>query len=112
MVRNSKPSMDLANVQRQLRSGHTRGNNPRPLTADEVKTLEQKAVQLQEEIAEAQHQRTVARINSHNTQEAESTRAAVRNEGQLTRQALQPIAALVTGEGDDVDDRIRVKRNI
>ena len=73
--------------------------------------MEQKAAQLQEEMADARHQRTAASINSHSTQEAESTRAVVRNEGQLTRQALQPIAALVTGEGDDVDDRIRVKHN-
>ena len=73
--------------------------------------MEQKATQLQEEMTEARHQRTVARINSHTTQEAESTRAVVRNEGQLTRQALQPIAALVTGEDGNIDDRIRVKRN-
>ena len=107
----SKQSRALANVRLQLRTGNTRGNNPRPLIADEIKALEQKAARLQEEMAEARHQRTVASINSHSTQEAESTRAAVRNEGQLTRQALQPIAALVVGEGDDVDDRIRAKRN-
>ena len=111
MVRNSKQSTDLANVQRQLRSGHTRGKNPRPLTDDEVEALEQKRAKLQAEIAEAQHQRSVARINSHTTQEAEQTRAAVKAEGEQTRRALQPITALVVGEGDAVDDRIRIKRN-
>ena len=107
----SKQSRALANVRLQLRTGNTRGKNPRKLDADEIHILEKKAAQLQEEMAEAQHQRTVARTNSHTTREAESTRAAVHNEGQLTRQAFQPIAALVTGEDGDVDDRIRVKRN-
>ena len=106
-----KQSCALANVRLQLRTGHTRGNNPRPLTAEEVEALEQKAAQLQEEMADARHQRTVARINNHTTQEAEITRADVRNEGQLTRQALQPIAALVTGEDGNVYDSIKVKRN-
>ena len=107
----SKQSRALANVRLQLRTGHTRGKNPRPLTAEEVEALEQKAAQLQEEMADARHQRTVARINNHTTQEAESTRAVVRNEGQLTRQALQPLTALVIGEDGNVDDCIRANRN-
>eukprot|EP00973_Karenia_brevis_P060048 8355317-Karenia_brevis.AAC.1 len=107
----SKQSRALANVRTQLKTGKTRGNNPRKLTADEILALEQKATQLQEEIAEARHQRSVNRINSHTTQEAEQTRAAVHEEGQQMRQALQPIIALVAGEGDTIDDRLRIKRN-
>ena len=106
-----KKSRATAKVREQLKNGKTRGVNPRKLNANEIHVLEQKAAPIQEEMAEARHERSAARINSHNTQEAESTRVVVRNEGQLTRQALQPIAALVTGEGDDVDDRVRAKRN-
>ena len=71
----SKMSRAIARVREQLKSGKTRGVNPRPLTADEIQALEQKAAQLQEEMAEARHQRSVARINNHATQEAESTRS-------------------------------------
>jgi len=107
----SKESRALANVRLQIRSGSTRGVNPRKLSDDEIQVLKQKASRLQQEMAEARHQRSVARINGHTTQEAEQTRAAVRDEGQQTRQALQPLTALVVGEGDSVDDRIRTKRN-
>ena len=74
---NSKTSRALADVRLQLRTKKTRGKNPRVLTADELHALELKSVRLQEEMAEARHERAVARVNSHTTREAVQTREVV-----------------------------------
>ena len=74
----SKTSRALANVRLQLKTGKTRGSNPRKLTADEILALEQKATRLQAEMAEARHQRTAARVNSH-TSLKRHNRSCVKN---------------------------------
>ena len=58
---NSKQSRALADVRKQLSTGKTRGVNPRKLTADETRLLEQRAAQLQVEMAEARYQRSLTR---------------------------------------------------
>ena len=103
MVRNSTQSVQLANVQRQLRSGKTRGTNPRPLTLEEVQSLEVRRDKLQAEMSEAKRRRVVDRVNTHThtTQESEETRRAVREEGEHTRKAMQPIIDLITVKDTD-----------
>ena len=111
----SKESRALANVRLQLKTCKTRGENPRKLTADEILALEQKAAQLQGAMAEARHQRSAARVNSHTTEEAEQTRAAVAAEGEKTRGAvvaqLQPLTRLIDGENGTIDERIKARQN-
>ena len=101
---NSKTSRALADVRLQLRTKKTRGRNPRPLTADELHALELKSVRLQAEMAEARHERAVARVNSHTTREAVQTREAVSAQ-------LEPLTRLVVGESGTVDERIKARRN-
>ena len=100
----SKQSRALANVRLQLRTKKTRGKNPRVLTADELHALELKSARLQEEMAEARHERAVARVNSHTTREAAQTREAVSAQ-------LEPLTRLVVGESGTVDERIKARRN-
>ena len=98
MVRNSSQSVQLANVQRQLRSGKTRGTNPRSLSPEEVQALEARRDQLQAEILEAQRKRVADRVNAHNSTEAEATRKEIRADGDKTRAAIpktEDIAAKV-----------------
>ncbi len=67
MALNSKLSRALADVRRQLKSGKTRGTNPRPLTLEEVQALEVRRDQLQANMLEANRRRLVARVNTHTT---------------------------------------------
>ena len=55
----SKQSRDLANVRLQLKTGKTRGSNPRPLSSEEVHALEARRDQLRAEMAGRQRQRVV-----------------------------------------------------
>ena len=111
----SKTSRALANVRLQLRTGKTRGPNPRPLSADEIQALELKRAELLEQMAEARHQRSVNRINDHTTRQADLTRAAVKAEGEKTRGAvtaqLQPLTRLIDGENGTIDERIKARQN-
>ena len=63
--RASIQSRTLANVRLQLRTGKTRGSNPRPLSLEEVRALEARRDQLQTEMANRQRQRIVSRVNAH-----------------------------------------------
>ena len=101
----SKQSRDLANVRLQLKSGKTRGSNPRPLSSEEVRALEARRDQLQAKMADRQRQRLVIRVNAHATQEAEQTREAIIAE-------LQPLTSLVTGnEAYSREERIKARCN-
>ena len=101
----SKQSRDLANVRLQLKSGKTRGSNPRPLSSEEVRALEARRDQLQAEMADRQRQRIVNRVNAHTTQEAEQTREAI-----IT--ALRPLTSLVTGsEANSGEERVKARCN-
>ena len=98
-------SRTLANVRLQLRTGKTRGNNPRPLSAEEVCALEARRDELQTEMANRQRQRILSRVNIHTSQEAERTRKVIITE-------LQPITALVVGsEADSKEERIKARNN-
>ena len=85
----------------QLKSGKTRGTNPRLLTLEEVQSLEVRRDKLQAEMSEAKRRRLVDRVNTHTTQESEETRRAVREEGEHTRTAMQPIIDLITVKDTD-----------
>ena len=101
----SKQSRDLANVRLQLKSGKTRGSNPRPLSSEEVHALEARRDQLQAEMANRQRQRIVNRVNAHTTQEAEQTREAILTE-------LQPLTSLVAGsKANSREERIKARCN-
>ncbi len=89
----------------QLKSGKTRGSNPRPLSSEEVRALEARRDQLQAEMAEGRRQRVVGRVNAHTTQEAEQTREAIITE-------LQPLTSLVAGsEANSQQERIKARCN-
>ncbi len=101
----SKHSRDLANVRLQLKSGKTRGSNPRPLSPEEVQALDARRTKLQAEMAEGRRQRLVGRVNAHTTQEAEQTREAIHTE-------FQPLTSLVAGSGSsDRKERIKARNN-
>ncbi len=63
--KHSKASRDLYNINQQLRSGQTRGVNPRELRSDEIDTLEQHRDELRTKMREAVSRRLVSRINAH-----------------------------------------------
>ena len=98
-------SRTLANVRLQLRTGKTRGSNPRPLSSEEVRALEARRDQLQTEMANRQRQRIVSRVNTHLSQEAERTREVIITE-------LQPLTALVAGsDATSREERIKARNN-
>ena len=89
----------------QLKSGKTRGSNPRPLTPEEVRALEARREQLVSKVAARRLQRVVGRVNAHTTQEAEQTRDAIIAE-------LQPLTSLVSGDSaDSREERIKARNN-
>ncbi len=98
-------SRTLANVRLQLRTGKTRGTNPRPLSSEEVCALEARRDELQAEMANRQRQRILSRVNNHTSQEAERTREVIVTE-------LQPITVLVAGsDADSREERIKARNN-
>ena len=96
MAPSSKLDRDLANIRLQLRSGKKRGVNGRDLNPPEIQELEAQRDELVAQQLENKRRRVVARVNAHTTQEAEETRQAVREEGEHTRKAMQPIVDLIT----------------
>ena len=71
MVSNSKRANDLGNVMRQLKSGMTRGTNPRNLTPAEISALEQTRDRLKAQTRDANKERAINRIIAHNTSESD-----------------------------------------
>ena len=71
MVNNSKRANNLGNVMRQLKSGMTRGTNPRNLTPAEIFALQQKRDCLHAETRAANKERAVNRIIAHHTDESD-----------------------------------------
>ena len=103
MTLNSKLSRRLANVRVQLKTGRTRGPNPRCLSPEEVEELETRRDQLQAEMVEGRRQHIVSRVNAHTTQEAEQTREAIVAE-------LHPLTSMVNGDGaDSREERIKAR---
>ena len=101
----SKQSRELANVRLQLKSGKTRGTNPRPLVPEEVRALEARREQLASTVGARRLLRVVGRVNAHITQEVEQTRDAIITE-------LQPLTSLVSGDSaDSREERIKARSN-
>ena len=65
MVKNSALTNELANVTRQLKSGKTRGSNPRDLDLEKISALEQKRDALKSRMRKVATERNIARINDH-----------------------------------------------
>ena len=63
--KNSALTNELANVTRQLKSGKTRGSNPRDLDAEEISALEEKRDALKSKMRKLATERNIARINEH-----------------------------------------------
>ena len=101
----SKQSRELANVRLQLKSGKTRGTNPRPLTPDELRALEARREQLVSTVGARRLLKVVGRVNTHASQEAEQTRNAIIAE-------LRPLTSLVGGDSaDSREERIKARNN-
>ena len=64
-------SIALSNVKRQLKTGKTRGQNPRDLDPDEISALKERRDTLQAEMRRTAKERAVARINGHTAMEAD-----------------------------------------
>lgn len=89
----TKTSRDLANIQRQLKSGKTRSNNnnPRDLKPEEITALEQRRAALVALKREAATKRLINRVNSHTTREADRVIAS-----QVpTHESVAAIAAII-----------------
>ena len=98
-------SRTLANVRLQLKTGKTRGSNPRPLLPEEISALEARRDDLQAEMANRQRQRILSRVNIHTSQAVERTRDVIIAE-------LQPLTSLVKGDiTDSREERIKSRSN-
>ncbi len=73
----SKLSRDLSNIVVQLRSAQTRGVNPRKLTSKELAALEQRRLEIKEQMRQTAAHRTAARVNLHTTAQQDRGIAAV-----------------------------------
>ena len=67
----SKLNKDIGNIRLQLKSGRTRGQNPRDLTPEENTALEQKRNALLAQMRDSAKERAVSRISAHTTLEAD-----------------------------------------
>ena len=72
----SKVSIDLSNINRQLKSGKTRGANPRELTQDELESLERRRDELKAQMREAAAERLTSQVNAHTSSEIDRAIAA------------------------------------
>ena len=103
--RHSLQSRALAHVRLQLKTGKTRGTNPRLLFPEEISALEARREVLQTEMANRQRQRVLNRMKVHTSQEAERTREVIIAE-------LQPLTSLVNGDSaDSLEERIKARSN-
>ena len=106
----SKLSRQLANVLLELRSGKTRGKNPRDYTPDEIRAKEALRDNLRKQMRENATQRAIQRINDHTTSEADRIIAA---QGQQINEATadsRAFFASVGGAGSSTD--LRAERAI
>ena len=101
----SKISKDLANIQTQLKSGKTRGNNPRELSPGEITDLEHQRDSLRKQIQDNAKNRITTRVNSHTTNETERVIACV----QETTVPAQQYFTAIGGAGSSTDLRVQAK---
>ena len=86
-------SAALSNVNRQLKTGKTRGQNPRDLESDEISALKERRDALQTETRRKAKKLAVARINGYTTVEADRVIQAV-------QQGFAPASAYFESIGD------------
>ena len=101
----SKISKDLANIQTQLKSGKTRGSNPRELSPEEITELEYRRDSLKTQMQDIAKNRITTRVNSHTTDETERVIACVRE----TTVPAQQYFTAVGGAGSSTDLRVQAK---
>jgi hypothetical protein len=101
----SKISKDLANIQMQLKSGKTHGNNPRELSPEEITALEHRRDSLKTQMREIAKSGITARVNSHTTAETERVIACV----QGTTVPAQQYFKAIGGAGSSTDLRAQAK---
>ena len=65
----SKLSRKLGHVTEQLKSGKTRGDNPRDLSSEEIDALKQKEAALRTKMRESRAERIIGTINDHTTEQ-------------------------------------------
>ena len=101
----SKMSNDLKNIQTQLKSGQTRGSNPRELRPEEITDLEQRRDTFKSQMRENAKNRITARVNSHTTTEADRVIACA----QEASVPAQKYFGAIGGAGSSTDLRLRGK---
>ena len=101
----SKVSKELGNIMAQLKSGKTRGSNPRDLEPEDIEALEQKRDTLKAEIKQKAKERAIAKINAHATTETDRVIGAV----QKTAAPANAYFEAIGGAGSSVDLRLQGK---
>ena len=102
---NALLSKALGNLRVQLRTGKTRGKNPRLLTERELEVLEERRCVLENEMAHRVSQRLERGISAHITSQSDRVIIAVREVGA----EAQSYFANVGGAGSAEDLRLRGK---
>ncbi len=103
----SKLSRELGYIKEQLKTGKTRGNNPRDLDPDEIAALEQRAAAIKAEMQKMAKERLVNRINPHTTAEASRVISEVGAKIENATAASARYFEDVGGEGSVEDLRAR-----
>ena len=93
--RTSKLSRDLANIRLQLKNRKTRSANPRELEQDEIDALEKKRDGLLIELRSVAKKRSINRINTHTTTEADSV---IESQRETNEQVAAMSAVIVEGK--------------
>ena len=110
----SKISKDLGKIEAQLRSGKTRGSNPRGLEPEEsaggapqsgFAALEQKRDAMRARMSASAKERTIARLNAHATTEADRVIGAVHEASAPANAYFEAIG----GAGSSADLRLQGK---
>jgi len=103
--RPSKLSRALADVRLQLKSGKTRGQNPRDLDPDEIAALEKTRGVLEAKGKQKAKERAISRINAHTTSEADRVIKAVEEASKPANTYFDAIG----GAGSSTDLRLQGK---
>ena len=110
----SKISKDLGKIEAQLRSGKTRGSNPRGLEPEEsaggapqsgFAALEQKRDAMRAQMSASAKERTIARLSAHATDEADRVIGAVHEASAPANAYFEAIG----GAGSSADLRLQGK---
>ena len=105
----SKLSRYLAHVKEQLKTGKTRGTNPRDLSPEEITALEQKRDALQTTMKIQARERVIARVNSHATAEANRVIQTIQDSIQDSTIESKEFFKSVGGSGSSTELRVQGK---